>query len=298
MVNLDWLRYLLAAVETGSFQDAAATCSVSPQAVSKAVAGLERHYRVRLFDRGHRITQVTPAGRTLAASARALLGAAEDTDRAVAVHRSTRPSGPVTIASVSVCHLYVLPALLIDLVRTHPRVIPRLVVAPADAVERLVATGAADVGVVFGKPAREDLACVPGPETDSIIVAAAEANSAGSNPAGSGMAGWEKFGYIVPRSRRDGETRTLDGWPDRRFPRRVVAEVDQLEVAVRLCEAGLGAAFLPEMAVRDRLAAGSLLRVADPPVHVRSRLNAIRRDEVRPTPAVTAVIQAIAAARI
>ncbi|MFD5204429.1 LysR family transcriptional regulator [Streptomyces sp. NPDC058375] len=79
------VRTFLAVVDAGQFQEAAADLSITPQAVSKRVAALERSLGVRLLVRDARGARPTIDGQAFLPHARGLLQAAE---RAVA---SVRP---------------------------------------------------------------------------------------------------------------------------------------------------------------------------------------------------------------
>ncbi|MEV7190983.1 LysR family transcriptional regulator [Streptomyces sp. NPDC093510] len=79
------VRTFVAVVDAGQFQDAAIDLSITPQAVSKRIAVLEKELGVRLFTRDARGARPTIDGQAFLPHARALLRAAE---RAVA---SVRP---------------------------------------------------------------------------------------------------------------------------------------------------------------------------------------------------------------
>ena len=104
---------------------------------------------------------------------------------------------------------------------------------------------------------------------------------------------WDAFEYVVPRFFRHETAMSFDGWPEDRFPRRVACEVEMLENAIYLCEAGAGAAFLPELAIRDRLTRGTLAIVAEAPVTFEDRLIVAWRKAVRLTPAAAEVRAAL-----
>ncbi|MEU1150333.1 LysR family transcriptional regulator [Streptomyces sp. NPDC005863] len=81
------VRTFVAVVDTGQFQEAAADLSVTPQAVSKRVAGLEKELGVQLFTRDARGARLTIDGQAFLPHARTFLHASEC---AVA---SVRPGG-------------------------------------------------------------------------------------------------------------------------------------------------------------------------------------------------------------
>lgn len=72
-MQLRELEYLVALADEGSFTRAAARCWVSQQALSRAVAALERRLGVLLVVRRPRGCSLTPAGSRLVSAARALL---------------------------------------------------------------------------------------------------------------------------------------------------------------------------------------------------------------------------------
>lgn len=75
MDRLDELEVLVAVVEHGSLAAAARRLRRSPPAVTRALAALEARMGMRLIERTTRRLAPTEAGKTLAQSARALLGA-------------------------------------------------------------------------------------------------------------------------------------------------------------------------------------------------------------------------------
>lgn len=72
-MDLYQLRYFVVLAEELNFTRAAARCHVSQQALSRAVAKLERHVGVRLVDRTPRGCALTRAGLTLMQEARDVL---------------------------------------------------------------------------------------------------------------------------------------------------------------------------------------------------------------------------------
>jgi DNA-binding transcriptional LysR family regulator len=282
-LNIDALRYFLAAIELGSFQAAAERLHVTPQAVGKAIAALEARLGPLLI-RDRRLRGLTPTGRALAAEARGLVAALSDLPSCVAPIGSPTPAGPVAVAGPSSVAQYVLPPVVAALRAKHPRVKPQVFALDTGRVERSLLDGELDLGVLASAPTREGLEAAPGPEARAVIVAA------GGTPPGD----WSDFEYVVPRA-LDASGRAIDGWPPRGFPRRLAAETNQLEVAIRLAEAGVGASVVPLVAVRDRLAAGTLVVVARPPVAIAARLWVTWRAGDRRSAAAIALAEALAA---
>jgi DNA-binding transcriptional LysR family regulator len=281
-MNSEWLGYFVAIAETRNLQAAADRLHVTPQAVSKAIAGLESQFKQRLVDRDRRIKGLTPAGEALLEEARMILASLENAERRLEEVRRGKVEGPVKIAGDGLWHHYLLPPLLKALATEYPEIRPQLHEMLADDAERWVASGDIDIGLLLRAPRRTDLEWVEGVRTPYVIAGAPQPKK-----------DWSELGYIVPRFFQKEEENSLDGWPETKFKRRIVAEVELLETAIHLCEAGLGAAFLPEMALRDRFERGSLAVVADAPAEFADQLYVVWRKGVRPTPAAREMLKAL-----
>jgi DNA-binding transcriptional LysR family regulator len=77
-VTLDQLRTFIAAADEGSFSAAGRKLRRAQSVVSQALANLEGHFGVKLFDRARRRPVLTPQGQALLAHARTVAG---DVDR-------------------------------------------------------------------------------------------------------------------------------------------------------------------------------------------------------------------------
>jgi DNA-binding transcriptional LysR family regulator len=95
-VDLDGVRTFLAVADTGQFQEAAASLSLTQQAVSKRIAALETDLGVRLFVRTPRGAQLTLDGQLFLPHARELLAAEQ---RALSSFRPDRRALRVDVIS-------------------------------------------------------------------------------------------------------------------------------------------------------------------------------------------------------
>ncbi|KRV51196.1 LysR family transcriptional regulator [Wenjunlia vitaminophila] len=112
-MDLTAVRTFVTAVDAGQFQEAAAHLSITPQAVSKRIAVLEKDLGVRLFSRTARGAALTIDGQAFLPHARALLQAEE---RAAA---SVRPGHRALRVDVIGRRISV-AGLLRDFHRAHP----------------------------------------------------------------------------------------------------------------------------------------------------------------------------------
>ncbi len=154
-MDLDAVRTFVAVVEAGRFQEAAAELSITQQAVSKRIAGLEKDLAVRLFTRTARGARLTIDGQAFLPHARELLRVAE---RAVAsVRAGSRPLRVDVIASRSAAS-----GLMRGFHRAHPEIeLDVVMLFDGETAIAAIRSGAIDASfravAVSGRPLPEDI---------------------------------------------------------------------------------------------------------------------------------------------
>ncbi|MEV4379172.1 LysR family transcriptional regulator [Streptosporangium sp. NPDC049644] len=154
-MDLDAVRTFVAVVDTGQFQHAAADLSITQQAVSKRIAGLEKDLAVRLFTRAARGARLTIDGQAFLPHARELLRVAE---RAVAsVLPGSRPLRVDVIASRTATS-----GLMRGFHRAHPEIeLDVVMLFDIEAAVAAIRSGTIDASfravVVPGRPLPEDI---------------------------------------------------------------------------------------------------------------------------------------------
>ncbi|CAB3631609.1 LysR substrate-binding domain-containing protein [Achromobacter pulmonis] len=144
--DLDVLRSFVAGVELGSFGRAADRLGRSTSAVSAQLKKLEDQAGVPLLRKAGRGLALTDAGETMLAYARRLL---ELNDQASVAVRGTRLQGRVRLGLQEDFGEILLPRVLGQFARAHPRVrIEARVARNADLLER-VATGELDLALAW-----------------------------------------------------------------------------------------------------------------------------------------------------
>jgi DNA-binding transcriptional LysR family regulator len=142
-MNVQQLRYLIAAADTGSISGAARVERVSQPVVSRALHALEQELAVDLFRKDGRRNTLTDAGQAVAAAARQVLTAIEG------VHRTARlfsaeaelvvvatPTNSILLSPIVAGYLKQQPAVSLRLRRAGDMV----------EVARMVSDGDADLG--------------------------------------------------------------------------------------------------------------------------------------------------------
>ncbi len=84
MDRLNSMTIFIAVAEQEGFAGAARLLNISPPAVTRAVAALEDHLGVKLFNRTTRFVRLTEAGQRYLEDARRVISAADEADEAAA----------------------------------------------------------------------------------------------------------------------------------------------------------------------------------------------------------------------
>ncbi|MSP81937.1 MAG: LysR family transcriptional regulator [Alphaproteobacteria bacterium] len=120
--TLRQLRYFVAAAEAGGATAAAAAVRIAQPSISAAIAQLEAELGVQLFVRRHaQGLALTPAGRRLLASAKALLAHADEL-RQTAQGLGEGLAGTLELGCFVTFAPFVLPGLLHDFAVAHPEI--------------------------------------------------------------------------------------------------------------------------------------------------------------------------------
>jgi DNA-binding transcriptional LysR family regulator len=244
-------------VELGGFSAAARAFRMTPSAVSKLVARLERRLGTRLVNRSTRRLKLTPEGCTFYERSVRLLAELEETERGAAP--TAAPRGRLRIsANVPFGRHFLLP-LVPEFLATYPAV--TLDITLTDEVIDLLEERT-DVAIRAGPLRTSQLIARKLGATRMVIVAA---------PAYLKRSGAPKTPRDLERHNRLGFSyaRAVEGWPlvERGEPISVAplgnVQASDGEALRHLVLAGVGLARLAAFQVKADLAAGRLVRVLD-----------------------------------
>lgn len=147
MDRLDSMVIFIAVAEQEGFAGAARLLSISPPAVTRAVAALEEHLGVKLFNRTTRFVRLTEAGQRYLEDARRIVAAADEADEAAA-GINAKPKGHLVVtAPVLFGRLYVMPVISDYLQRYKDTEVTALFL---DRIVNLLEEGV-DVGIRIGE---------------------------------------------------------------------------------------------------------------------------------------------------
>ena len=145
----DWndLKAFLAVAETGSTLSAAQALRVSQTTVARRVAALEAATSLNLFERRQAGYALTPVGEAMLASAIAVRDAANRFGEAAGA-RSRDAGGTVSVTTMEIFAVTILPPILRDLRAAHPSIHIHL---DTSDEPRDLAAGAADIAIRSSK---------------------------------------------------------------------------------------------------------------------------------------------------
>lgn len=111
MDRLNLMAIFVAVAEQEGFSGAARYLNISPPAVTRAIATLEEHLGVKLFNRTTRFVRLTEAGQRYFEDAQRVIAAADEADEA-AIGINSEPKGHLVVtAPVLFGRLYVMPSI-------------------------------------------------------------------------------------------------------------------------------------------------------------------------------------------
>lgn len=155
--TLRQLEYLVAVADHRSFSRAAEACGVSQPALSGQIQELERRLGLTVIERGRSGASIPAQAAPVVEAARRALRAADEVLE-LAADRGDELVGPVRIVVIPTMAPYLLPVLVRELRRRHPRAEPVLVEARTDDLVRMLERGAADLGLLAAPVASDALA--------------------------------------------------------------------------------------------------------------------------------------------
>ncbi|AJK50315.1 LysR family transcriptional regulator [Burkholderia plantarii] len=258
MEHLGSLDVFVRAAEARSFTAAAQQLGLSTSAVSKAIVRLETRVGVRLFHRSTRTVALTPEGTLFLGRCRRILGEVEAAECELQ-HLQNSPRGKLRISLPSIGMLF------IEKIAAFKAMYPEieLDIDYGDRYVEMIEEGF-DVVIRTGEPTDSRLITRTIGNYRRVIVGNPDYFSRAGKP--------ERPEDLVRHAcllYRYPSTGKLDVWPLGESARFLSADLPVSMVAntlaplVCFAEQGLGVTCIPDIAIREQLASGSLVSVLD-----------------------------------
>lgn len=263
MASLENFRVVVfrTVAEQLSFRKAAEELYLTQPAVSLQIKALEEDLGVQLFDRTGSHIELTAAGKILldcSAQVNALLLQAEQDIAAL----SGEHAGQLALGASTTIAQYVLPRLLGEFRREHPRVYPTLISGNTEHIVDAVKQQKIELGFIEGPARSRDVKTEPFLEDELVLIAStahewAERNSVSCSELASGP--------LLMRERGSGTRHVIELALERLGVRRnslhIVMELDSTEAIKSAVEAGLGIGFVSRWAIAKDLRLNNSFRI-------------------------------------
>lgn len=254
-MHLEQLRFFHAVAERGSFTRAAEELLLTQPAVSNQISHLEEELGQKLFERQGRRVQLTRAGEVLYAHSRSIFRQLREAESILEDLKSLE-TGSLTLGTIDVVSIYVLPAIFQQFHQRYPRVEISIEVDNSTNIGAGVLEGAFDLGFVTLPAEHRSLVAVPIYEDLLTVIA----------PRGHPLAGRPEVTLeeltrtrLIIYKRGSVTRRIIEGVFEQQGLRLVPdMEIDRPEAMKKLVEAGLGVSIIPEMTAKRELEEGSI----------------------------------------
>ncbi len=262
-INLNHLFYFYEVARHGSFTRAARELLVSQSALSVQIKSLETSLGAALFDRRRAGVSLTDAGQRAFTAAERIFA---DVDQLVADFRQDgrRLPGTVNVGTVNSIGIYMLPDLLTAFRTRYPDVRVRLDFRESERVMDQLYQGKTDLALVPWQRAYPDLAPTVLTRQKLFLVAPPDHPLAGAET----LSPHDLEGHSFVGYHEGMHTRAMIDALFKRMSLNVEYSIESSNAATikQMVLAGMGIAFLPEMAVVGELRRGHLVRLDVPPL--------------------------------
>lgn len=256
-MTLRHLKIFVTVCDTLNMTAAAELLYMTQPAVSQAIAELEGHYEVKLFERLSRKLFLTAAGRELMGYARHMIRMNTEAEHAM---KSLKTDGFLRVGASVTVSGYVLPGLVRRFRRDNPAAEITVVENNTEIIERMVIRDEIDFGLVEGELTSSELVADPFMEDELVIVCSLEHRFARGGLIDPDQLEGEPFIIREPGS---GTRKTFENaMAGCRISWKTAWTCNNTDTIKMAVAEGIGIAALSRLAVQQEIAAGMLCEVA------------------------------------
>lgn len=265
MASLENFRVVVfrAVAEQLSFRKAAEELYLTQPAVSLQIKALEEDLGAQLFDRTGAHIKLTAAGRVLLDYAGQVNSLLVHAERDIA-SLSGEHSGKLALGASTTIAQYVLPRLLGEFRREHPRVYPTLISGNTEHIVEAVRKQKIALGFIEGPARSRDVRTEPFLEDELVLIAStahewAERNSVSCSEIAATP--------LLMREHGSGTRHVVEMALERQGAKRsslhIVMELDSTEAIKSAVEAGLGIGFVSHWAIAKDLRLDTSFKIVE-----------------------------------
>jgi len=150
------LKVFCTVAETKSFSKTSEIIHLTQPAVSLQIQALEEIYETKLFDRSSSTVSLTPAGEVLYKYAKEILALYASAEKVIG-DITGLVKGSISIGASSTIGNYLLPGVITDFKKTHPKIRIHMLVGNTKRVIEFLNSGNIDLGLVEGEVTRQKM---------------------------------------------------------------------------------------------------------------------------------------------
>lgn len=249
-MELNNLKYFYTVAREGSFTRASRALRVQQPTVSKMVRALEDQLGVTLMERHKNGVRLTKSGGDIYRLCEVIFDHVDEI-RSRSTHERTEFSGPLAFGATDSVASYLIPGLLGEFLRRHPRVVPSVFSGSSNLISSEIREGKVEFGLFFTIPDQTDFQVTELVQIPfSLVIATSHATKSAT-----------RRSFVISRD--------IDYPKSRPFPvlemlRKNDVNVEtaiacnNLDAQKEMVKLGLGVSLLPAFMVKSGLSKGTL----------------------------------------
>ncbi|MBK6798980.1 MAG: LysR family transcriptional regulator [Acidobacteria bacterium] len=275
-MDLSQLEIFLSIAEEKSFSRAAEKMLRTQPALSIAIKKLEEDLGETLFDRSSKSGTLTEAGKILISYAQRMINLRDEAIEAVSELKGMY-RGRLTIGANESTSLYMLPKLLMEFRKRHPRIKIEVYRNVSERIPSEVLERNLDFGFLSYDPMHPSLQSMEVHRDELVLVVPAKHRLAGAKQVMVKDLGEEQF--VAHNVKTPARTRIFELFAQNRTPLNICIELATLDTIKEFVLLNAGIAILPRLAVQDEIASGKLVEVPVKGMRIEKHLRIVFRRE-------------------
>ena len=275
-MDLSQLEIFLSIAEEKSFSRAAEKMLRTQPALSIAIKKLEEDLGETLFDRSSKSGTLTEAGKILISYAQRMINLRDEAIEAVSELKGMY-RGRLTIGANESTSLYMLPKLLMEFRKRHPRIKIEVYRNVSERIPSEVLERNLDFGFLSYDPMHPSLQSMEVHRDELVLVVPAKHRLAGAKQVTVKDLGEEQF--VAHNVKTPARTRIFELFAQNRTPLNICIELATLDTIKEFVLLNAGIAILPRLAVQDEIASGKLVEVPVKGMRIEKHLRIVFRRE-------------------
>lgn len=268
------MRYVLQVAEEKHFSRAAEKLHIAQPSLSQQISKLEKDLGVQLFDRNMNPVELTYAGERFVESARSIIDKTEQLKMEMQDISKTK-KGNLLIGSMPMTGAHIIPKLIPPFQEKYPGIAISFLEETSSDLEALTLKGLTDVSLLSLPLSETEFEWTP--LLDEEICIALPPNHFLSDKLALMLEELSGEPFILLKKGQGLHTTALKLCNEAGFQPKVVFESSNIETVQSLVAAGLGAAFVPRLVVREGRSEVSPHYVSLNPVAKRTLVLAYRK---------------------